>query len=493
MIKRMLAMLLAVLMVLSLVGCGEQGGDSAEDENALTEEELQALKDEKDIYVLRETISSLEDFERYLREMNFPKGGEYSSAEQLLEHGRSGQPYAYCQMLTTVLEDDYPEVGIIDVFKEGVNHVAYAYIKEGDTYYALDPFFALNMRINIQSTDLDELATKCMEKSQGYGALDQYTITRICQLEGEAPNGEKLLVATDYGVDTMKYAGTTIPVGLGLPKLTDEEIDALLEENDPHKVKETISTLADFANYCYRGKFIYGDGSIYYVADDGFFWHATCSGYQTLQRRMGGCGTMSSCLHYVLSDDYDEVGYVSMDGHLLAYILSDGLYYLVDPVKYAFSVTDKGDMTWGERWLIHLPQKNVVYCSSDFQEIADSLYGKMFVTEIKYIYTYVSPGDMVFIDRNKYPVGTTATCWYGEPVQYRLVTEHDWVSQENVVDDVCIVMNMPRDGEIFTYGGYHEDPYTKEKTWNTIEDVPPYTRGDDPVVMAYLKEIGAIN
>lgn len=493
MLKRVISLLLAAMMLLSLVGCGTQGDSGAENKNTITDEMLEVLKGEKDISVLREAISSLDDFELYLREMNFPKGGEYSSAEQLLEHGRSSQPYAYCQLLTTVLEDNYPEVGIIDVFKEGVNHVPYAYIKEGDTYYALDPFFALNMRINIQSSDLDELATMCMEKSQGYGTLDQYTITRTYQLEKEAPNGEQLLAATDYGVDTMKYAGTTIPVSLGLPELTDEEIDALLEENDPRKVKETISTLADFANYCYRGEFIYGDGSIYYVADDGFFWHATCSGYQTLQRRMGGCGTMSSCLHYVLADDYDEVGYVSMDGHLLAYILADGLYYLVDPVQYAFSVTDKGDMAWAERWLRNLPQNDIVYCSSSFQEIADSLYGKMFVTEIKYIYTYVSPGDMVFLDRNKYPVGTTATCWYGEPVQYRLVTEHDWVSQENMVDDVCIVMNMPGDGEIFTYGGYHEDPYTKEKIWNTQEAVPYYDGSDDPTVMAYLKEIGAID
>ena len=165
----------------------------------------------------------------------------------------------------------------------------------------------------------------------------------------ETPNGTVLEETEDYGVPAFQYAGTTVPQGLGLPKLTDEEIDALLAENDPRKVKDTITTLADFVNYCYRGEFTFGDDPICF-AEAGVGVETTCSGYQTLQRRVGLCSSMSSCLHYVLDDDYDEVGYVSINHHAMVYILYDGLYYLVNPVEYVFM-----EENWTSKWLGQLP------------------------------------------------------------------------------------------------------------------------------------------
>ena len=55
----------------------------------------------------------------------------------------------------------------------------------------------------------------------------------------ESPEEKAFLEKENYGVPVIAYAGTTIPAGLGLPKLSDGEIDALLAENDPRKVKET--------------------------------------------------------------------------------------------------------------------------------------------------------------------------------------------------------------------------------------------------------------
>lgn len=456
MMKRLLAMLLAVLMVLSLAGCGEQGGDDAEDENALTKEELQLLKDEKDISVLREAISSLDDFELYLREMNFPKGGEYSSAEQLLEHGRSSQPYAYCQLLTTVLEDDYPEVGIIDVFKEGVNHLSYAYIKEGDIYYALDPFFALNMRINIQSTDLDELATKCLEKSQGYGALDQYEITRVRGPLGkvEAPNGEMLTIRERLGEEVVEYCGTQIPVGLGLPKMTEAEIDQMIAGGDYASVAETITTLADAVCYVERAGFVFPQGGIHRYGEiqypdignlnydsDSFCY--TASGLESLYLVEGQCSSTSTLFHYLLQDDYPEIGYLHLrytdkDGHAMIYIKGDdGRYYLINPVQYVvgnqpardwvdFYTSEKGSADTLEELMTSLaqstnPGKGGVRTEHLYSFVYDGVYCIGIETEFDDPNLYMS-----------FPEGADVICWRGNPNFIFRTPQHS-TSQEYII------------------------------------------------------------
>ena len=181
------------------------------------------------------------------------------------------------------------------------------------------------------ATEQVENIIPTVEEPQEYPEIPVLTEDQIM-----APNGMVLKETENYGVSTIEYAGTTVPQGLGLPKLTDEEIDALLAENDPKKVKDSITTLADFVNYCYRGKFVFGDGLIFIHGDNGEpRGYTTSSGYQTLQRRIGQCASMCSCLHYVLADDYEEVGYVWIDGHAMAYILCDGLYYLINPAEYA--------------------------------------------------------------------------------------------------------------------------------------------------------------
>lgn len=302
----------------------------------------------------------------------------------------------------------------------------------------------------------------------------------------EAPNGAVLKETENYGVPTFGFAGTTIPVGLGLPQLTDEEIDALLEENDPRAMKSVITTLADFVNLCYRGKFSFGDGLIYiYDDNENMIGGTTSSGYQTLERRIGQCASMSSCLHYVLADDYEEIGYVSIDGHAMAYILSGGLYYLINPVEYVYN-----GGAWASRWLEFLPGTEVTYCSSDFQDIADSIYGKEIGMPITSVYSYISPGDLV-LGWGRYPVGTTATCWYGEPITYYLFDTYDWVSQESVVEEECIVMYPPEEPPYFTFAGTHEKN-GKKGPINTIEDVPVFTLAENATVVEYLKEIGAI-
>lgn len=311
----------------------------------------------------------------------------------------------------------------------------------------------------------------------------------------KAPNGEVLKETENYGVPVFEFAGTTIPVGLGLPQLTDEEIDALLEENDPRKAKETITTLADFVNYCYRGKFTFGDGLIFFFEENGTGIQTTSSGYQTLLRREGQCASMASCLHYVLGDDYEEVGYVCVDEHLMAYILCDGFYYLINPVDYAYY---KGE--WNRTWLGHLiytetgvQPTDLVYCSEDFQNIADSIIGKEIGVPLTFVYTYTGPGDFLRIGFSGVPEGSNAKSWCGDvDVSYHMFTQYDWLSQENVVDEEAIVMYPSAEGSRVTFGGVHWDVDT-DMEWETPADkIPKFTGEEIASVVEYFKEIGAI-
>lgn len=311
----------------------------------------------------------------------------------------------------------------------------------------------------------------------------------------EAPNGETLKETENYGVPVFEFAGTTIPVGLGLPELTDEEIDALLEENDPRKAKETITTLADFVNFCYRGEFTFGDGLIFLSEENQPGMMTTSSGYQTILRRVGQCASMASCLHYVLADDYEEVGYVCVDEHLMAYILCDGFYYLINPVDYAYY---KGN--WKVTWLDHLiytetgeQPADLVYCSDDFQNIADSIIGKEIGVPLTYIYTYTGPGDYMRIGFCTFPEGSNAKRWYGdEEVSYAAYAQYDWLSQENVVDEEAIVMYPSPGGPSIPFGGIHWDVETDTEWETPAEKIPEFTGEEIDSVVEYFKEIGAI-
>lgn len=427
--KRLIAMLLAMLMVLSLVGCGSNSATKK-----ITKAELNALKGEKDIAVLREDINSIDDFAAYLRAMNFSGKGDYSTAEQLLEFGGSSQPRAYCDLLTSVLDDDYPEVGIIHVFKKGVNHYFYSYVKIEETYHALDTFFSGSLRMNIQSANLDELATMCLEKSQVNGPMDQYEITRVMGPLGkvEAPNGEMLTIRERLGEEVVDYCGTQIPVGLGLPKMTDDEIDALIAKADYAATAQTITTLADAVNYICRAGIVFDDISpIIHDPEPAYSdMQYVKSAWQVLRDNSGQCWTMSNLLHYFLKEDYEEVGYIHArtpgDGHLMAYIYHNGKYYLVNGVGYCAD-------TWESRWFGSYSTELTV-CAEDFQTIADSLTQYMRLGDqelVNYVHLIKSPGDLAFGmvgNTEIYPVGTEVIRYYGPDFAYQ-ETSYDWQSQ----------------------------------------------------------------
>lgn len=460
MMKRLIAMLLAVLMLLSLVGCGTE--TSEEDPTAV---KIEALLAEGDFENICNEVATIAECQQVILSSGIEKGSGEDVKTAFTE--KNLRPKKIIELCCMMLDGDYEEVGCISTMPR--DKYFFLCVKKDGNYclYDILGFFlpeTTNLSCLTQSEVIEDvLAIAADLRADFEASYESYKTLK-------ASNGEVLLEATTCGVPTFSYAGTTIPVGLGLPKLTDEEIDALLAENDPRKVKETITTLADFVNYCYRGEFIFGDGLIFFMKENGRYVQTTSSGYQTLQMRMGQCASMSSCLHYVLDDDYDETGYVLIDQHIMTYILCDGLYYLVNPVEYVFTAYDDYEWSihWSPAWLDYIAHgDNGMYCSSDFQDIADSLYGRIHGNaKITYVYTVTSPGDHVSSGFS-FPEGTNATCWYGNSPDYLSFTEYDWMSQENIVDRDAIVMFPPPDGQWVPFGGIHEDSYTGEQYPNS--------------------------
>lgn len=429
-------------------------GDSAIE---LTDEVLATLAKRGDLKEISRTISTAEDTIRLISVAGIKEGRGDTIKSAFTE--KTLRPDLIIELAVQILFGDYEELGMVTISPE---YYVFLYVKQDGVYSIYDVLKSTYVGTDVKAVTFDsgDAMIDYAVKNRN-GTSGQITICPSSAVT--APNGDKLPLTSNFGTPTFQYADTTIPVGLGLPELSDEEIDALLAENDPRKVKDTLTTLADFVNYCYRGNFLFGDGLICLYESSGRSVQTTCSGYQTLQRRIGQCASMSSCLHYVLDGDYEEVAYVMVDEHLMAYIRCNGLYYLVNPVEYVTTMYENNRRT--SSWLDDIAHgSNGTFCSVDFQDIADSLYGSPIGPgTITHVYTYTGPGDFLRIGFANFPKGSKAIRWYGpEPVGYASYTQYDWLSQENVVDENAIVM-YPSPNRKVNFGGIHEDPYTGEQ------------------------------
>jgi hypothetical protein len=234
-------------------------------------------------------------------------------------------------------------------------------------------------------------------------------------------------VTNPHGSKVFYYADTSIPVELGKPQLSDEEIDTLISEQDYSKTAATINTLADAINYYKRAGFTFYDkkntnthGKFHYVQ----------SACQVLKSNEGQCVSMSNLNHFLLHDNYDEVGYVSVrspgDGHVMTYILQDGKYYLINSVDYT--------LNHNYFWLDSYP--NVLGCAEDFQEIADSLVAHMKLGDgklVNHVHLVKSPGDYVRGEGGKYyPIGCEVIPYYGIKKITYFEAGYEWDTQTRI-------------------------------------------------------------
>ncbi len=133
------------------------------------------------------------------------------------------------------------------------------------------------------------------------------------------------------------------PLGLGLPQLTEDEIHALVGQ--PVEVlKETITTVFDLYAYLLAVNFNQDmhpfQMSNWYYSDehdmDFFIFESAELG---LALNTAGCAGLANIAHYILEDNYDDIGFLwyyahDQGGHSFNYIEHNGLFYIIDFTQF---------------------------------------------------------------------------------------------------------------------------------------------------------------
>lgn len=415
MMKRLIAMLLAMLMLLSLVGCGSSA-DSTEAKKGFYKVCGVYYPEELGAPVLGEAVAELEVSEAAEQITTVGDAIIYLAEQPLFD-----QPRDVCEQFTHLISEDYDEAGLIH-FEWPDNYYCIAYVLQDDVYYALDLFRLINSKsegVSACDAELDILC-KAMAEDLSNGDGQEVPTFHATAIEAKASSQQ-------HGAPTYSYAGTTIPEGLGQPTLSDGEIDDLIAKADYAATAQAITTLADAVNYVRRAGIVFDD--IVPVSNYGSFCYIK-SAWQVLKDNSGQCWTMSELLHYLLKEDYEEVGYIHArtpgDGHLMAYIYHNGKYYLVNGVGYCAD-------TWESTWFGSYPPE-LTLCAEDFQTIADSLTQYMRLGDqelVNFVHLIKSPGDLAFGmvgNTEIYPVGTEVIRYYGPDFAYQEAS-FDWQSQ----------------------------------------------------------------
>ena len=434
--KRMLAMLLAMLMVLSLVGCGAPSSEEMSEESLSNEiTEPDSTEEEEDpIAVKIEELLAEGDFEKICTEIVtteellrlFYTAGIREGHGDTIDHAfeeRFLRPDIIFEMSCRILEKDYEEVGIISTSP----YYHFFYVMQDGVYTVYDVLSTL-ISGNIYPESFESkdamLEYAIAKRGDSDGTIKPWKPT----VKYEAPNGQTVLGAYNHGTETFLFADTTIPVGLGLPKLTDEEVDALIAKADYAATAQAITTLADAVNYFHRAGIVFDDAPFPLAPNYGK------SAWQVLKDNSGQCWTMSNLIHYLLKEDYEEVGYIHArtpgDGHVMIYIYHNGRYYLVNSVDYCVDM-------WRSSWFGTYPSELIV-CADDFQVIADSLTEYMQLGDrklVNFVHLMKSPGDFVMgVDYDQvaaYPAGTEVIAYYSPEFFYH-ESRIDWQSQTRI-------------------------------------------------------------
>lgn len=340
----------------------------------------------------------------------------------LAEHGKFTSPANACDFFGSLILDDYDSLGKFEMIysEKGYGNISKyftAYVEQDGMYYAFDPFRADSNWIFIpeyecfRNPDLNLLGQRLGNVfPHTNGTLEEVRIT---------PFG--------HGADEYYYLTTSIPVGLGQPKLSDEEIDTLIAEGDFETIAQTVNTLPDAVNYIIRAGITYDNERINNIIGGMNYCY---SAWQIMKSGIGQCTMFSNLMHYLLEGDYDEVGYVGVrspgDGHVMVYILENGLYYLIDPSQYGTPTPSY--------WLGYY--SGLLGCAEDFRDIADSLTENFTLGDKKYVnqvHLVKSPGDFVDGKGGRYyPVGTEVIPYHGVTNITYQEAGYEWDTQTRI-------------------------------------------------------------
>lgn len=394
----------------------------------LGSEKVAELYEAGNHYAAERAITTLKEAIEYIQHMD-PKTWFQSPMQ--------GRPA--WKTLVYMLADDYEDVGVINLMmrkpehKEGFyDQSAYfgnyrlCYVQKDGVYYPIDieailrgwtSWTLLPGNACYSSHDLNDLCEKLAATfvpNPGDPLMTYWEITSYMY-----HNGTKMIPVNEY----------VIPEGLGKPLLSDEEIEALIQEEDYERIAKEITTLADALHFynklrLVRPRYINSNaqGSLEYFQ----------SAWQVMKDKTAFGPTACSLTHYLLKEDYDEVGYVMVGATTTAaqmmYIYEDGLYYLLYAGIYP---VDPREDLWIE-W------PDVIGCAEDFQTIADSLVAHAWFQDpdmseqVKSVYLIHSEGDFVYGMMKdgtfRFPEGSEVTRYYGPDFTYEEATL-DWQSQ----------------------------------------------------------------
>lgn len=353
-------------------------------EPQLSKKEIKTLSIEE----AQDRINTYADFVMYTKDMSFDNNEDRIQTTYPLLYG------------------DYEEIGIVST----VNYFSLMYIKTNNKYYPIDlknydKEWLKNYRMNKYSFDNVEDMCKAIkgsnvylveskpltkQKDFYYASEDEYV--ELC-------DGEKALVSYRLGSKVYEYAGTQIPLGLGLPKLKEEDIQKIIDDKNYEIVAETINTFADAVMYCNlsglewdrTGRF---ENNEYTGADVGNIVSKQCrtnmsssiSGLEVLYINKAQCSAMATLMKYLLNGDYPEVGYVSMNEHAMTYIQGeDKKFYLINSAQYA-RYEEQIDNVWIRDYV------DEKACCDTLEELMSELYNSKKhpngQSEIYNIFTY---------------------------------------------------------------------------------------------------------
>lgn len=286
--------------------------------------------------------------------------------------GGINDPQVIFRYFNTYISDNYDDVGKIRVCTDKNSNLNFdlMYIKQSDKYYLIDLFGLINnSRTLFLNNNLDEIGFDNLEDINtfiinNFRYKDDAEIAKIVltssthSLLVELDNGSYTNATLSHGAYVYDWAGVQIPLGLGTPQYTDEQIDEIIAKKDYRNIKNIINTYPDLINYMIRSNFQFSGkedlyfGNTHFIDVGNIFYNGgsekyTLSGLQLLMINKGQCTSLSTMFNYVLKDNYPEIGYMDIeyndgDGHAMVYILgNDNKYYLVNPVQYVVGYNRK--------------------------------------------------------------------------------------------------------------------------------------------------------
>lgn len=324
--KRCIALVLCLLTVAALAGCGGSSAKTVTSngvecyrvdgvcypavfgEPQLTGEEITALLDSGDTAEMAVTVSTVPDALRLLKaRQQDSEDIDSQDMETTLLRG-SSQPRGWVDALLYLLAEDYEESGRIDLSASG-NGYSFCAIKQDGLYYAFDPFeirgdcWLVLSGESYVNADAQKLADTLRENcdyspfTEGVYKVNTYTLP------------DKETWALENAFKQREY--------------TDEEIQALADAGISFaEACEKISTVADAAQFL--------EARGYSFAPD----DAGIGAALRYQLNSGACVGTSALFGALLNGDYDEVGYVYVfwleSEHVFNYVKQDGVYYACD-------------------------------------------------------------------------------------------------------------------------------------------------------------------